>query len=120
MKVVVTKIQKLVLNGNTNFEFNIAELLPNAYELLAPLVKSMKEDSTLRFKVAGYTDAIGSDSYNRDFSRRRAQSVVNYLVSQEIDASRFEVVPMGKADPVATNSTPEGRAMNRRVEITPI
>ena len=119
-KVVVTKIQKLVLNGNTNFEFNKAELLPDAYSLLAPLVKSMKEDTTLKFSVAGYTDAIGSDSYNLDLSRRRAQAVVDYLITQGIDANRFEIIGMGKSDPVATNSTPEGRAMNRRVEITPI
>ncbi len=119
-KVVITRIKKLVLNGNTNFEFNKAELLSNAYELLAPLVKSMKVDSTLKFKVAGYTDAIGSEAYNMDLSRRRAQAVVDYLVSQGIDAGRFEVVPMGKSDPVASNSTAEGRAMNRRVEITAI
>ena len=55
-----------------------------------------------------------------ELSRRRAQAVVDYLVSQGIDVSRFEVVPMGKADPIATNATPEGRAMNRRVEITAI
>ena len=116
---VETKIQRLVLNGNTNFESGKASLLSNAYELLAPLVKSMKEDTTLRFKVAGYTDAIGSDRYNMDLSRERAQAVVDYLVSQGIDANRFEVVPMGKQNPVATNKTPEGRAMNRRVEITP-
>jgi OmpA-OmpF porin, OOP family len=116
-KEVVTKIEKLVLNGNTNFEFNKADLLPNAYTMLAPLVATMKKDSTLRFKVIGYTDAIGSDSYNLDLSRRRAQAVVDYLVSQGIASSRFEVIGMGKANPVATNSTPEGRAMNRRVEI---
>jgi outer membrane protein OmpA-like peptidoglycan-associated protein len=80
----------------------------------------MKDDASLRFRVAGYTDAIGSVQYNLDLSRRRAQAVVDYLVSQGIDAARFEVIGMGKSDPIATNSTPEGRAMNRRVEITAI
>jgi len=114
------QIQKVVLNGNTNFEFNKAVLLPNAYTLLAPVISTMKQDSTIRFKVAGYTDAIGSVEYNLDLSRRRAQAVVDYIVSQGIDGTRFEVTGMGKSDPIATNSTPEGRAMNRRVEISAI
>jgi OOP family OmpA-OmpF porin len=80
----------------------------------------MKKDTTLKFRVAGYTDAIGSVDYNLDLSRRRAQAVVDYIVSQGIDGTRFEVTGMGKSDPIATNSTPEGRAMNRRVEITAI
>jgi OmpA-OmpF porin, OOP family len=111
------QIQKVVLNGNTNFEFNKAVLLPNAYTLLEPLVKTMKQDSTIKFRVAGYTDAIGSESYNLNLSRRRAQAVVDYLVLQGLDGTRFEVIGLGKSGPVATNSTPEGRAMNRRVEI---
>ena len=110
----------LVLQGDTNFEFNKDQLLPNAYPVLNDLAETMKKDPDKRWQVVGHTDAIGSDSYNMDLSRRRAQSVVNYLVSQGVKSSQLEVVPMGESQPIATNDTQEGRAMNRRVDIKQI
>jgi outer membrane protein OmpA-like peptidoglycan-associated protein len=107
----------IVLKGDTNFEFNKDQLLPNAYPVLNELAETMKRNPDKRWRIEGHTDAIGSDSYNMDLSRRRAQSVVNYLVSQGIKSSQLEVVPLGESQPVATNDTQEGRAMNRRVEI---
>ena len=112
-----TVVKKITLSGDTNFEFNKATLLPSAYPTLDNLAKTMKDNSNTRWRVEGYTDAVGSDSYNMDLSRRRAQSVVDYLINKGIDRSRLEVVPYGESNPVASNDTPEGRAMNRRVEI---
>ena len=118
--VVVKKpaeIKKVVLNGDTNFEFDKAELLPNAYTVLAPVIETMKTNPEYKWEVDGYTDAIGSLSYNLKLSERRAQSVVDYLVSQGVNRENLKIIGYGKDNPIATNATAEGRAMNRRVEI---
>jgi outer membrane protein OmpA-like peptidoglycan-associated protein len=65
----------------------------------------------------GYADNVGPEDGNIKKSQRRAESVLNYYVSRGIQESRFEVIGMGSKDPIADNSTPEGRAQNRRVEI---
>lgn len=72
---------------------------------------------TLKLIVAGHTDSEGTAEYNLDLSRRRAASVVQWLTARDIDASRLEPQGMGESQPVADNSTPAGRALNRRVEI---
>ena len=118
--VVVTppaEITSLVLSGDANFEFNKSKLLPNAYAVLDSLVNTMKAHPEYRWEVDGYTDGIGSVNYNLKLSHRRAQSVVDYLVSKGIERNSLKVVGYGKANPIATNKTVEGRAMNRRVEI---
>jgi outer membrane protein OmpA-like peptidoglycan-associated protein len=107
----------MILEGDTNFEFNKADLLPAAYPELDNLVVVMKDNPNTNWSIIGHTDSKGSDNYNTDLSRRRSQSVVNYFVSKGISGSRLEIVPMGESMPIATNDTPEGRAMNRRVEI---
>lgn len=113
--VVIQK--QITLKGDTNFEFNKSDLLPSAFPVLNELAANMKKYPDTRWRVEGHTDAVGSDSYNMDLSRRRAQSVVDYLIQQGVNRDRLEVVPLGESQPVATNDTQEGRAMNRRVEI---
>jgi len=107
----------IVLKGDTNFEFNKADLLPSAYPVLDELAETIKRNPDKRWTVEGHTDAIGSESYNMDLSGRRSQAVVDYLVSKGVNKNQLEVVPLGESRPVATNDTQEGRAMNRRVEI---
>jgi OmpA-OmpF porin, OOP family len=107
----------VTLSGDTNFEFNKSALLPSAYTVLNQLAESIKSNPDTRWRVEGHTDAVGSDSYNMDLSRSRAESVVNYLVSHGVDRNRLEIVPLGETTPIASNDTPEGRSMNRRVEI---
>lgn len=115
-KVILIEKQ-YVLSGDTNFEFNKATLLPSAYEELNKLVETMQAHPESKWKIEGHTDAIGSDSYNMDLSRQRAQSVVDYLVSKGVDRNRLEIVAHGESKPIADNNSPEGRAMNRRVEV---
>jgi outer membrane protein OmpA-like peptidoglycan-associated protein len=67
--------------------------------------------------LAGHTDSTGSDEYNQELSRRRAESVADYLVIQNVNFERFNVYGYGESDPVATNDTDGGRAQNRRVEV---
>jgi OmpA-OmpF porin, OOP family len=111
------EIESLVLSGDANFEFNKSVLLPNAYAVLDSLVSTMKKHHDYKWEIGGYTDGIGSVNYNIKLSQRRAQAVVDYLVSKGVDRNNLKVVGYGKANPIATNETPEGRSMNRRVEI---
>ena len=67
--------------------------------------------------VEGHTDSAGPEDYNMSLSQRRAESVVNYLVAQGIDKDRFTVRWYGETQPRADNSTAEGKAQNRRVEM---
>jgi len=67
--------------------------------------------------VEGYTDSKGSDTYNMDLSKRRANAVKNLLVQRGVAENRIEVVGFGETMPVATNDTEAGRQKNRRVEI---
>ncbi len=68
--------------------------------------------------AVGHTDSIGSDAYNDRLSLRRAEAVKAYLVSKGIPADKVRTEGRGKREPVADNATPEGRAKNRRVEVT--
>jgi outer membrane protein OmpA-like peptidoglycan-associated protein len=68
--------------------------------------------------VAGHTDSDGSDALNETLSRNRASSVSNYLISQKILPARFEIIGFGERQPIASNTTAEGKQLNRRVEIT--
>ena len=111
------EIESLVLSGDANFEFNKSKLLPNAYPVLDSLVSTMMKHHEYKWEIGGYTDGIGSVNYNIKLSQRRAQAVVDYLVSKGIEKKNLKVVGYGKSNPIATNDTPEGRSMNRRVEI---
>jgi outer membrane protein OmpA-like peptidoglycan-associated protein len=68
-------------------------------------------------EIVGHTDDVGDDAYNLALSLERAQSVSDYLVSKGLDPNKVVVTGMGESDPIASNSTPEGRAQNRRVEV---
>lgn len=108
---------RLVMPGNITFETDRADLRSSFYSVLnsVALVLAKYVDTSLR--VSGHTDSTGSDSYNQQLSQQRAQSVANYLVTQNVARERLYVVGMGETQHVADNSTPEGRAANRRVEL---
>jgi outer membrane protein OmpA-like peptidoglycan-associated protein len=108
---------RLVLGENAvNFDFNKSSLTTKAKQNLDKLVLVFKDYADTNIKIYGFTDSKGSDSYNVNLSNQRATAVKNYLVANGINLSRFSVVGMGKADPIATNETDEGRGLNRRVE----
>lgn len=67
--------------------------------------------------IIGHTDSTGSSNYNLDLSKRRANSVRDYLISTGVDAGKLRIAGLGKHDPIARNDTKEGRALNRRVEL---
>ena len=111
--------KKISLSADTYFDFDKATLKPQGKERVdAEIIPPMKQHPELHALVEGYTDSIGSDAYNLRLSERRADAVRDYMVSQGIAASRIMTKGFGKANPVASNATREGRAKNRRVEIT--
>src|SRR6059036_2623110 len=79
---------------------------------------SSKEHPNLRALVEGHTDSIGSDAYNQRLSERRANAVGDYMIARGIEAQRITTKGWGESKPIASNKTKEGRAQNRRVEIT--
>jgi outer membrane protein OmpA-like peptidoglycan-associated protein len=110
-------IKNLVLSADENFEFNKSKLLPNAYVQLDRIIKTMNRHPDYKWEIAGYTDNIGSDKYNIKLSKQRGQAVEDYLVDRGVDKKNLKIVGYGKTHPIATNTTVEGRSMDRRVEI---
>lgn len=112
----VVKAQTITLE-NIQFEFNSAQLTPNAETALSQVVQSLRSQPDSRVEVAGHTDSQGNDAYNLRLSKERAESVREYLVRGGIDSTRISARGYGETQPVASNGTDEGRAMNRRVEM---
>ena len=99
-----------------HFEFNSIHLTKRSKLLVKQVAEAMKKNHDLVLEVRGFTDNTGSDSVNLRMSKKRAISVKQMLVSMGVPSSRIITTAMGHNNPIATNSTPEGRAMNRRVE----
>ena len=114
-KPVEVKKSQWVLVG-VNFEFNKARLTPESYPILFYAVQNLNENPDTKVEIQGHTDNIGSEQYNMKLSEERAQTVRDYLVAKGIDPSRLTVKGYGESMPVADNSTPEGRSLNRRIE----
>jgi outer membrane protein OmpA-like peptidoglycan-associated protein len=104
--------------GRTHFDFDKATLKPTAQQELASVLQELQENPTLRAELVGHTDATGSEAYNLGLSKRRVEAVRNFLVAKGIAANRFQLAWKGEGEPIAPNTTKEGQAQNRRVEIT--
>jgi outer membrane protein OmpA-like peptidoglycan-associated protein len=99
------------------FDFNKYTLKPEARERLARVSGIVLAYPDLKLQIEGYTDAIGSEEYNQTLSEKRAETVRDYLVSSGVSMNNVAAQGLGKADPVADNSTAAGRKLNRRVEM---
>jgi outer membrane protein OmpA-like peptidoglycan-associated protein len=108
----------LIMPGNITFASNSANINAGFYSVLDSVALVIAEYDKTLVVVAGHTDSDGSNSFNQDLSQRRAGSVSNYLISQSILPVRLETVGFGEAEPIAENTTAEGKQLNRRVEIT--
>lgn len=118
--VSVTRIgDQIVLNmpSNITFASDQDQVIPGFYPTLNSVALVLNKYNQTLVDILGHTDSDGDDGYNLALSQRRAQSVGNYLSTQRVDPRRFLVTGMGESQPVASNSTREGKALNRRVEI---
>jgi fibro-slime domain-containing protein len=101
-----------------HFAFDRDTIADDSGGVLAEIAAVLQGDSHLRVRIEGHTDGAGDPAYNRDLSRRRAESVKAYLVARfGIEADRLETQGYGPDRPIASNATAQGRALNRRVEV---
>jgi outer membrane protein OmpA-like peptidoglycan-associated protein len=108
----------ITLSGGVLFASAKYDLLPQAQTKLSQVADVLtKQDKDSKIVVNGYTDSQGSESFNQVLSQHRAESVRSYLVGHGIASDRVTAQGLGPASPVADNTSPEGRADNRRVEI---
>lgn len=111
--------QRFVLKGVT-FESGSAALTPDSYPVLDEAVRSLMAYPEVRIEIRGYTDSSGKASSNMALSQRRADAVKQYMVNAGVDPQRMIAKGYGEENPIATNSTPAGRAENRRIEFVRI
>jgi outer membrane protein OmpA-like peptidoglycan-associated protein len=119
--VSVTRVgDNIVLNmpSNVTFDSDEADIKPQFYDTLNSVALVFQEYNKTLIDVVGHTDSSGEDDYNYGLSRRRAGSVAQYFVSQQLNPERFQVEGRGEAQPIASNDTEVGKSQNRRVEIT--
>jgi outer membrane protein OmpA-like peptidoglycan-associated protein len=107
---------KSIKIDNIFFDFGSYSLKEESFEALNLLYKFMKMNPEILVEINAHTDSVGSESFNMKLSQERANSVVQYLVQKGIDATMLIPQGFGETQPVAPNSTDEGRALNRRVE----
>jgi outer membrane protein OmpA-like peptidoglycan-associated protein len=114
-KPVEVKESRWILVG-VNFEFDKATLMPESYPILFNALQVLNNNPDMKVEIGGHTDWIGTDAYNQNLSERRAKTVRDYLAAKGIDPKRLTIKGYGESDPIADNTTPEGRALNRRIE----
>ena len=107
----------LVTLGDVLFAFDKAELSAQAAPRMDKLASFLAQFPDRKVLIEGFTDSVGNDRYNLSLSERRAQAARDALVQRGVDRTRIAARGHGKSHPVASNASPEGRAMNRRVEI---
>ena len=118
--VSVTRVgDAIILNmpGNVTFATDSSDISADFYPVLDSVALVINEFEQTYVDVVGHTDSTGSEEYNQRLSVARASSVARYLESQKVLPQRVQTTGMGQTSPIATNDTPEGRALNRRVEI---
>jgi len=103
--------------GDVLFDTGKAELNSGASRKLDQLSQFLTQHPDRRVQIDGFTDSVGSDGYNEELSRRRADAVKSALLTRGIDSSRIGTQGYGKAFPVASNTDSSGRQLNRRVEV---
>ncbi|MGB4665343.1 MAG: OmpA family protein, partial [Bacteroidales bacterium] len=106
---------EVVLN-NIFFDFNKATLRPESKTELQNIIEFLQQNPNISLEISGHTDNVGSYEYNLNLSEKRAQAVVDYLIQQGISSNRLVYKGYSYTKPIASNSTEEGRQLNRRVE----
>jgi len=117
---VTRRGEDIILNmpGNVTFRGGSADLNTQFFKVLDGVAAVAKKYDKTIIEIAGHTDNVGSASYNMQLSLRRADTVSRYLSGRGVSASRIMTAGGGEDHPIASNSTEQGRAANRRVEVT--
>jgi len=102
---------------NLRFDTGNSNVKPSMYKELNKVVTILKNYPHLKIEIQGHTDNVGKELYNSKLSLTRARAVMNYLIKKGISKKRLQAYGYGHAKPIASNDTPEGRALNRRVQL---
>lgn len=108
---------KITFDSGILFAFDSAKLSPTASENVSELAETLKEYEDTNILIEGHTDSKGPENYNEQLSEERADAVADMLIALGVQNARISEVGYGENQPVADNSTPEGRQLNRRVEV---
>ncbi len=108
---------KLNIPNDVSFDTGSASIRPSMHAVLDPFAGQLRGDSNTRIDIVGHTDSTGSQAVNDPLSRERADSVRDYLVARGVAPANVRTEGRGEREPVADNTTDNGRARNRRVEI---
>jgi outer membrane protein OmpA-like peptidoglycan-associated protein len=100
------------------FDYDKSEIHPEYEAFLLKMVRVVEGHTDLRIKVTGNTDADGSDAYNLELSKKRAEALINFFVSKGLSRDRIEIDFKGESNPIDSNDTPEGKQRNRRVDFS--
>jgi outer membrane protein OmpA-like peptidoglycan-associated protein/tetratricopeptide (TPR) repeat protein len=114
--LIKVKVGKKVVLNHILFETGKAILTSGSYTELDRLLNIMKDNPEMKIEISGHTDKTGSEPLNFKLSENRAKAVMEYLVQKGVDRSRMEFKGYGSLQPISDNTTPQGRAKNRRVE----
>ncbi|HEU0291059.1 MAG TPA: OmpA family protein [Burkholderiales bacterium] len=117
---VTRKGDDIILNmpSNITFRTDSADLNAQFFKVLDGVALVAKKYDRTIIEVAGHTDSVGDSAYNRQLSQRRATAVAQYLISKGVGDARMMTAAGGEEHPIASNTTEQGRAANRRVEVT--
>jgi outer membrane protein OmpA-like peptidoglycan-associated protein len=105
------------LTNDILFDFNSASLRPDSQQTLRDLASNFRNYPDEQVTIEGHTDSVGTPSYNQTLSQQRASAVSTYLATEGVPSQRITSIGYGETRPKASNDTPEGRQLNRRVEI---
>ena len=105
------------LTDDILFDFNSSSLRPESRQTLSDLASNFRNYPDEQVTIEGHTDSVGTPSYNQTLSQQRASAVSGYLSAEGVPSERVTSIGYGETRPKATNDTPEGRQLNRRVEI---
>jgi outer membrane protein OmpA-like peptidoglycan-associated protein len=114
----VAPAKRITLDSDANFDTDKATLKNDARDKLDVLIEAAHGTRFRTVTIGGYTDSTGTVEHNQQLSERRAQAVAQYLREHGLRAQKFDVRGFGESSPIASNTTPAGRAKNRRVDIT--
>jgi len=102
------------------FDPNKCYIKPQFYPSLNEVVDVLNKNPDLKVEIQGHTDNTGTRKYNQTLSEKRTRAVIEYITDKSIDEDRLSAVGYGPDRPISDNSTPEGRALNRRTQIEPL